>query len=188
MRNLLKNLYTTFESNTEKMLTPQEHMLADSAFHFLNHEIEEMKNIILEEENAQKEEAKNPSDIPRINFDINKMQKVLNLVKSVSMSINLLSVKTTKIIMERSKSNIAKIMLSPEELCYVRGTRKIDPASIPPVHPHEVFEFRGNFPESFKRSMKRINALIDQERLFATFAPVYPQLGKNLQYLYVITS
>ena len=188
MRNLLKNLYTTFESNAEKMLTPHEQNVADSVFHFLNHELEEMKAIIIEEVNAQKKEEKDPSPVPRTNYDVEKMEKVFNLVTSVSMGINFLSVQTSQIIMQRGQSSMAKMMLTPQELCYVRGKRKLDPSTIAPVHPHEVKEYSGNFPPSFKQSMKRIHALLDQENVFAIFAPVYPLLGKSLQNLYVITS
>jgi hypothetical protein len=36
--------------------------------------------------------------------------------------------------------------------------------------------------------MSKVHNLIEQENIFATFAPVNQQLGKSLQFLYIITS
>jgi hypothetical protein len=36
--------------------------------------------------------------------------------------------------------------------------------------------------------MSKVNNLIEQESIFATFAPINQQVGKSLQFLYIITS
>lgn len=187
MKNFLKNLYTKFEKNSEHVLTPQEQAIADSVNIFLSHEINEMKNIIIEEQNAQKESEKDPESTGRPQYDIETMTEVLSVLGTVHMSIGMLISMTAQAVMSRSQSNIARVMLTPQDLCHAKSERKLDMSTISPVHPHEIQMYKGNFPESFKISMRRIHKLIEQENVFGVFAPIYPLLGKSIQKLYIIT-
>lgn len=187
MKNFLKNLYTKLEKENQKMLTPHEQTIADSIYIFLSHEINEMSNIIVEEEKAQKEAMENPDLSGRTHYDLNRMKNILDIVNAVNLSIGMLIAKTSENVMQRSKSNIAKLIMTPQDLCHARSERKLDMSTISPIHPHEIQDYKGAVPEPFKMSMKRIHSLIDQENVFGVFAPIYPLLGKNIQKLYIIT-
>ena len=188
MRNLLKNIFTKFEAGTKHMLTVDEKNVADTFINFIQHELYEMENLIIEEKNIQEEDAANPPAVPRKYYNTDKMTRITNLMKSIIISMNRLSSETTRIQNERSQSTLAHMMLTPEQFCHVRGSRKLDPSSLTPVHPHEVQHYMGDYPIAFKSCSKRVNSIIEQENIFAIFAPVNLELGKSIQALFVITS
>jgi len=188
MKNLLRNLFTTFESNTQEMLTPQEQHVADTAINFLLQEYHEMSMIIEEEKRAQKEEKIESILIKRQQYDIAPMESIIGVIDAVIISLRRLSAETSQMVLNRSQSNLAKMMLTPEQMCHVKGSRKFDVSTLSPIHPHQISAFKGNFPPSFVNDMSKVHNLIEQENIFATFAPVNQQLGKSLQFLYIITS
>ena len=187
LKNILTNLYSKLESNTEYTLTPTEQMLADSSIWFFESELVELNYIISEEKKAQEDDEKNPPIVPREKFDLEKMQKFVWLIESVINGLNFLSSRTNQLMQQRSRSTIVRTIMTPEQMCNVRGTRKLDMSAFPPVMPHEIQDVIGKVPIKFKQQAQKIHRWIEQENLFGSIGPIFPPLGKNIQQLYVIT-
>jgi hypothetical protein len=162
-------------------------MLAESTIWFLETELVELNYIISEEQKAQDDDERNPPLVPREHFDIEKMKKFVWLIESIINGLNFLSSRTNQLMQQRSRSSIAKIVMTPEQMCEVRGTRKLDMSAFPPIMPHEIQDVIGKVPLKFKQQARKIHQWIEQENVFGSLGPVFPPLGKNIQQLYVIT-
>ena len=182
MKNLLKNLYLNLSGETNKLLTQEELGIADNAIHLFQSEIYEMDIII----NQEKEKVK--TDVSNSIYNIDNMVKIRQIVHGVMVGMNFLSANTYNRLKERSNSLLANLMLSPDNACEVKGNRKFDISSIPIVLPHTLSEYKNNFPDSFLQCLRRIKHTIENEKLFSTFAPIDPLLGRNFSLLFSITS